>query len=76
MGGWPVARRKFSRWNRVSAIAVALSFYGVPQDEAAAVALVDRGISILTVIVIGGIVYLLSAKVRRAHGVASAGSPG
>jgi len=58
------------------AIAVALSFYGVPQDEAAAVALVDRGISILTVIVIGGIVYLLSAKVRRAHGVASAGSPG
>jgi uncharacterized protein (TIRG00374 family) len=58
------------------AIAVALSFYGVPQNEAAAVALVDRGISILTVIVIGGIVYLFSSKVRRAHGVASAGSPG
>ena len=58
------------------AIAVALSFYGVPENEAAAVAFVDRGISILTVIVIGGIVYLFSAKVRRAHGVASAGSPG
>ncbi|HEX5040839.1 MAG TPA: lysylphosphatidylglycerol synthase transmembrane domain-containing protein [Candidatus Limnocylindria bacterium] len=54
------------------AIAVALSFYGVPQNEAAAVALVDRAISILTVIVIGGIVYLLSPKVRRAHGVAPA----
>ena len=26
--------------------------------------------------VIGGIVYLFSGKVRRAHGVASAGSPG
>jgi uncharacterized protein (TIRG00374 family) len=58
------------------AIAVALSFYGVPQNEAAAVALVDRGISILTVIVIGGIFYLFSSKVRRAHGVASASSPG
>ena len=53
-------------------IAGALLIYGVQQDPAAAVALTDRGISILTVILIGGIFYLLSPKVRRAHGVRSA----
>jgi glycosyltransferase 2 family protein len=52
-------------------IAGALLIYGVEQDPAAAVALTDRGISILTVIVLGGILYLLSDKVRRAHGVQS-----
>lgn len=52
-------------------IAGALLLYGVQQDSAAAVALTDRGISILTVILIGGIFYLLSPKVRRAHGVSS-----
>lgn len=57
-------------------IAGALLVYGVSQDPAAAVALTDRGISILTVIVIGGAFYLLSPKVRRAHGVTSAPSPG
>jgi glycosyltransferase 2 family protein len=50
-------------------IAGALLIYGVQQDPAAAVALTDRGISILTVIVLGGILYLVSDKVRRAHGV-------
>lgn len=49
-------------------IAGALLIYGVPQDPAAAVALTDRGISILTVIILGGIFYLVSPKVRRAHG--------
>ena len=50
------------------AIAVALGFYGVGQDPAAAVAFTDRAISILTVILLGGILYAFSAKVRRAHG--------
>ena len=49
-------------------IAGALLIYGVSGDQAAAVALTDRGISILTVIVFGGILYLFSDKVRRAHG--------
>jgi uncharacterized protein (TIRG00374 family) len=49
-------------------IAGALLIYGVNGDHAAAVALTDRGISILTVIVLGGILYLVSDKVRRAHG--------
>jgi hypothetical protein len=49
-------------------IAGALTIYGVSQDPAAAVALTDRGISILTVIILGGIFYLVSPKVRRAHG--------
>jgi glycosyltransferase 2 family protein len=48
-------------------IAGALLIYGVGQDPAAAVALTDRGISILTVILLGGILYLVSDKVRRAH---------
>ncbi len=54
------------------AIAVALGFYGVGQDPAAAVAFTDRAISILTVIVLGGILYAFSRKVRRAHGAAKA----
>jgi uncharacterized protein (TIRG00374 family) len=49
-------------------IAGALLIYGVTGDQAAAVALTDRGISILTVIILGGILYLFSEKVRRAHG--------
>ena len=47
----------------------ALSLYGVTNEPAAAVALTDRAISILTVIVLGGIAYAFSQKVRRAHGV-------
>ncbi|HEX2142419.1 MAG TPA: lysylphosphatidylglycerol synthase transmembrane domain-containing protein [Candidatus Limnocylindria bacterium] len=50
-------------------IAGALLIYGVQGDSAFAVALTDRGISILTVIVLGGLLYLVSNKVRRAHGV-------
>ncbi len=53
-------------------IAGALLIYGVGEDPAAAVALTDRGISILTVIVLGGILYLFSNKVRRAHGATPA----
>jgi glycosyltransferase 2 family protein len=45
-----------------------LSIYGVTREPAAAVALVDRGLTIVTVIVLGGILYAFSAKVRRAHG--------
>jgi uncharacterized membrane protein YbhN (UPF0104 family) len=40
----------------------------VPQEPAAAVALVDRGLTVVTVIVLGGILYAVSQKVRRAHG--------
>lgn len=50
----------------------ALSLYGVVREPAVAVALTDRTISILTVIVLGGIVYAFSRKVRRAHGMGMA----
>ena len=53
-----------------------LFLYGVPQEPAAAVALVDRGLSIVTVIVLGGIFWALSGKVRRAHGSRPAPSTG
>ena len=49
-------------------VLVLTSFYGVPAEEATAVALVDFVISTLSVIVIGGIVYAFSNKVRQAHG--------
>jgi hypothetical protein len=45
-----------------------LYLYGVSQEPAAAVALVDRGLTIVTVIILGGILYAFSRKVRRAHG--------
>ncbi len=45
-----------------------LFLYGVPQEPAAAVALVDRGLTIVTVIILGGLLYAFSPLVRRAHG--------
>jgi hypothetical protein len=54
----------------------ALWLYGVTQEPAAAVALTDRAISILTVIILGGIAYAFSAKVRRAHGIGPAPAEG
>ncbi|HYI67027.1 MAG TPA: lysylphosphatidylglycerol synthase transmembrane domain-containing protein [Candidatus Limnocylindrales bacterium] len=44
-----------------------LAIYGVTREPAAAVALVDRGLTIVTVIILGGILYAISNKVRRAH---------
>jgi uncharacterized protein (TIRG00374 family) len=44
-----------------------LAIYGVTREPAAAVALVDRGLTIVTVIILGGILYAFSHKVRRAH---------
>ena len=52
-------------------VLVLTQFYGVPAEEATAVALVDFVISTLSVIVIGGVVYAFSDKVRRAHGAPS-----
>ena len=46
-----------------------LYLYGVSQEPAAAVALVDRGLTIVTVIILGGVFYAFSSKIRRAHGV-------
>ncbi|HKG56465.1 MAG TPA: lysylphosphatidylglycerol synthase transmembrane domain-containing protein [Candidatus Limnocylindrales bacterium] len=42
--------------------------YGIPQTEAATIALVDRAISVLSIIVLGSIAYALSSK-RRGAGV-------
>jgi uncharacterized protein (TIRG00374 family) len=39
-------------------------FYDVPPTEAAAIALLDRAISVLSVVVLGGIAYLASSKTR------------
>lgn len=52
----------------------ALSLYGVPADAAVAVALTDRAISIVSVVIVGGVDYVRSPLVRRAHG-AGMGTP-
>ncbi len=38
--------------------------YNVPQTEAVAIVLVDRAISVLSVIIVGGIAYVFSSKTR------------
>jgi uncharacterized protein (TIRG00374 family) len=53
-----------------------LAIYGVTREPAAAVALVDRGLTIVTVIILGGILYAFSNKVRRAHGTTPEPTPG
>ena len=49
-----------------------LALYGVPSEPATAVALLDRALSIGTVILFGGILYAFSPKIRRAHGTGPA----
>ncbi len=45
--------------------------YGVPQPEALAITVVDRTISVLTIIVLGAIAYAISGK-RRGEGLSNA----
>jgi hypothetical protein len=40
------------------------SVYGVAQTEALAISLVDRAISVLSVLVVGSIAYVFSSKTR------------
>lgn len=47
--------------------------YGVPPTEATAIALVDRSISVLSIIVLGALLYAVSPKVRGRGGERSAG---
>lgn len=49
-----------------------LALYGVATEPATAVALTDRAMTVLTVIVLGGILYAVSGKVRRAHALRAA----
>ncbi|MGZ6311830.1 MAG: lysylphosphatidylglycerol synthase transmembrane domain-containing protein [Candidatus Limnocylindrales bacterium] len=46
--------------------------YNVPQNEALAIALVDRAISIISVIVLGALVYVFSSKTKVRRGAAAA----
>lgn len=48
--------------------------YGVPQTEALAIVLVDRTISVLTIIVLGTIAYAISGK-RRGRGLRQSPTP-
>lgn len=49
-----------------------LALYGIAVEPATAVALTDRALTVLTVIVLGGILYAFSHKIRRAHAIGSA----
>ncbi len=46
-----------------------LALYGIVEEPATAVALTDRALTVLTVIVLGGILYAFSHKIRRAHAI-------
>lgn len=48
--------------------------YGIPQTEALAITLVDRAVSVLSIIVLGSIAYAISPK-RRGAGVTSEAAP-
>ena len=56
-------------------IVVALGIYGVDETSATAVALTDRALSIVSVIIIGAVAYALSGLVRRAHAPAPSVPP-
>jgi len=47
-------------------VGILTAIYGVSLTEATAIALLDRAISVLSVIVFGGIVYVISPKTKRA----------
>ena len=46
-----------------------LALYGVVREPATAVALTDRALTVGSVIVLGGILYAFSRKIRRAHAI-------
>jgi glycosyltransferase 2 family protein len=46
-------------------VGVLTRFYNVPTTEAAAIALLDRAISVLSIIIFGGIAYLVSPKTKN-----------
>lgn len=48
-----------------------LALYGVIREPATAVALTDRALTVGSVIVLGGILYAFSRKIRRAHAIGS-----
>jgi uncharacterized protein (TIRG00374 family) len=55
-------------------VGVLTLIYNVPPTEALAIVLVDRAISVLSIIVFGGIAYLFS-PVRKGRGITEAGAP-
>jgi len=55
-------------------VGVLTAAYGVPSGEATTIALVDRTISVLSIIVLGSIAYSLSSK-RRGAGLAGVTGP-
>jgi uncharacterized membrane protein YbhN (UPF0104 family) len=55
---------------------VLTAVYQVPQTEAVAITLVDRAISVLSVIVVGGIAYVFSSKTRGNPQMTSGGEGG
>jgi uncharacterized protein (TIRG00374 family) len=49
-------------------VGILTGIYGVPVTEATAIALVDRAISVLSIIILGSILYVFSSKTRGIRG--------
>lgn len=54
-------------------VGVLHNIYNVPQTQALAIAVVDRAISVLSIIIVGGIAYILSSKTKAKPKVAPPG---
>jgi len=56
-------------------VGILTGIYGVPVTEATAIALVDRAISVLSIIILGSILYVVSSKTKGIRGGAPDAAP-
>ncbi|MET1232366.1 MAG: lysylphosphatidylglycerol synthase transmembrane domain-containing protein [Candidatus Limnocylindrales bacterium] len=56
-------------------VGILTGIYGVPVTEATAIALVDRAISVLSIIILGSILYVVSSKTKGIRGTAPDAEP-
>ena len=56
-------------------VGILTGIYGVPVTEATAIALLDRAISVLSIIILGSIAYVVSTKTKGIRGTAPDSEP-
>ncbi len=56
-------------------VGILTGIYGVPVTEATAIVLVDRAISVLSIIILGSILYVFSSKTKGIRGAAPDAEP-
>ena len=56
-------------------VGILTGIYGVPVTEATAIALVDRAVSVLSIIILGSILYVVSSKTKGIRGATPDAEP-